>query len=328
MPAAMVIVLSQAIIRDFPTDTLGHVLPVAAALSCLNLFVVSGAGLAIPIIPAMEIIVQLGISSYDKIGSYPARQAPRSDLRERLLPPQALLARVERWKSFLLSGVYDEALAAFFQRNIYRPIQPNAPANYRIFDFVPPPTVLFDFNTDALLANYCEPPHIVLNPHGAIERRLIEHPQFEQFLRAAAEFGLPLPNWSGLWLPAPEPRSITRRHEYKFAIQRLSGGGEFFLLIGYSFGRQRNGRIDDAESFEFLGELLKRFRRRIVIVDPTPEHVAGLFENRLRQRIYACGLCWNHFAEAACLAMAQTPNAPNLFSLSHRIARLYDERTG
>jgi hypothetical protein len=38
-------------------------------------------------------------------------------------------------------------------------------------------------------------------------------------------------------------------------------------------------------------------------MDPTPEQVAGLFENRLRQRIYACRLYWNHLAEAACLAM-------------------------
>ncbi|GEM_PF-3660932 len=313
--------------RDFPADTLGHVSPVTAALSSLNLFVVSGAGLAIPIIPPTDMIVQLGISAYDEIGSYPARRAPRSVIRDRLLPLHVLFAQRERWKAYLLMGVFDEALAAFFQQNIYRPIEPTAPANYRVFSFVPPPAVFFDFNTDALLANYCEPPHIVLNPHGAIERRLIEHPQFEQFLRAAAEFGLALPNSSGIWLPGPEPRTITRRHEYKFAMQRLSRCGEFLLLVGYSFGRQQNGSIDDAESFEFLGELLKRFRRRIVVVDPRPEHVAGLFEDRLRQRIYACKLYWNHFAEAACLAMAETPGALDLFCLSRRVARLYDERT-
>ena len=314
-------------LRDFPTDTLRHVLPVAAALSSLNLFTVSGAGLAISIVPAMDTIVRLGISAYDQLGSYPARPAPRSELRKRLLPPHIVLARVERRKGYLLSGVYDEALAAFFQRHIYRPVEATPLANYRIFSFVPPPAVIFDFNTDALLANYCEPSHIVLNPHGAIERRLIEHPQFEQFLRAAAESGLPLPNSTGLWLPGPEPRTFTRRHEYNFAIGRLSGRGEFLLLVGYSFGSQRNGAIDDAESFEFLRELLKRFRRRIVIVDPSPEHVAGLFEDGLRQRIYACKLYWNHLAEAACLAMAETPGPPDLFCLSRRIARLYDERT-
>ncbi|MGD0671516.1 MAG: hypothetical protein ABSB13_05525 [Candidatus Binatus sp.] len=313
--------------RDIPTNTLDNVLLAAAALSSSNLFVVSGAGLAIPVIPPMDVIVRLGISAYHQIGSYPARQAPQTEIRERLLPPRSLFDHAERWKGFLLCGVYDEALAAFFQRHIYRPIEESAPANYRIFNFVPPPAVLFDFNTDALLANYCEPPHIVLNPHGAIERRIIEHPEFEQFLRAAAEFGLALPNSSGLWLPGPELKTITRRNEYKFATERLSRPAEFLLLIGYSFGRQPNGNIDDDESFEFLGELLKRFHRQIVVVDPCPEHVSGLFEDRLRQRICACKLYWNHFAEAGCLAMAETPDAPNLFCLSRRIAQVYDERT-
>src|ERR1700723_1009881 len=146
-------------LKDVPGDTLGHIGPVLAAFSSLNLFVVSGAGLAIPIIPAMDAIIRLGISSYGEIGSYPARMAPRTQLRDRLLPNRTLFdGRLERWKAFLLAGIYDEALAALFQRNIYRRIERIAPANYRIFDFVPPPAVIFDFNTDDLLANYCEPP--------------------------------------------------------------------------------------------------------------------------------------------------------------------------
>jgi hypothetical protein len=75
------------------------------------------------------------------------------------------------------------------------------PANYRIFGYVQPPALLLDFNNDALLANYCEPPHIVLNPHGNIDRRFIEHPEFDLFLHAATEYGLLLPNFSQIWLP-------------------------------------------------------------------------------------------------------------------------------
>ena len=96
-----------------------------------------------------------------------------------------------------------------------------------------------------------------MNPHGAIERRIIEHPEFEQFLSAAADFAIALPNNSQIWLPGSEPKTITRRREYKFAVERMKAGGKYFLLIGYSFGRQRDGRIDDAESFELL-EGLKR----------------------------------------------------------------------
>src|SRR5579864_9336388 len=81
--------------------------------------------------------------------------------------------------------------------------------------------------------------------------------------------------------------------EYNVAARHFAGGGEFLLLIGYSFG-QRNGRTDDAESLEFLRELLKKFLRQIVVVDPHPEHMAGLFEDVLRLRIYACKLYWNY----------------------------------
>lgn len=64
-----------------------------------------------------------------------------------------------------------------------------------------------------------------------------------------------------------------------------------------------------------------------MVVDPYyPEHVAGLLEDILRQRIYACKLYWNHLAEAACLAMEENPRAPSLLARQNRIVRLYDER--
>jgi hypothetical protein len=98
-------------------------------------------------------------------------------------------------------------------------------------------------------------------------------------------------------------------------------------VIGYSFGRHRSGSIDDAESFEFFHKLLKRFRRRIVVLDPNPDHLTGLLEDALRQRVFVSKLYWNYLAESACAAMSATPEAPNLYAVQHRIARLYDERT-
>jgi hypothetical protein len=260
-------------LRDFPTDTLGHIVPTLIALSSSSLFVVSGAGLPIPIIPATDSIAQLCIAAYHQIGAYPARQAPWTEFRKRLLapllsPPANYTVRTERWRDHMLGGVYDAALIALFQRQIHRRFEPVVPANYHVFYYVPPPAVLFDFNSDALLPYYCEPPHLVLNPHGVIDRRVLEHPDFEQSLRDAAIFGMPLPTSTWQWLPGPEPTVITRRPEYKMAERYFDVPGEFFLLIGYSFGRQRNGAIDDAESFEFLRELLRRFPRSVVVVDP------------------------------------------------------------
>ncbi len=201
--------------------------------------------------------------------------------------------KLQRWQGQLLLTASDEALSALFQVRMYRPLKSMPPPNYRIFGYVQPPAMLFDFNNDALLANYCEPPHIVLNPHGTIDRRFIEHPEFDLFFHAATEYGLLLPNFSQIWLPRPEPKWITRRQQYNLARCYLTQRGQFLLLIGYSFGHQPSGSIDDTESFEFFREILQRFPRRIVVVDPSPEHVAGLFEDALRQRIYACKLYWD-----------------------------------
>ncbi len=143
----------------------------------------------------------------------------------------------------------------------------------------------------------------------------------------AAEFGLWLPTSTRQWLPGPEPTIITRRGDYKTAARCLSIRGGFFLPVRYAFGRQRTGAIDDAELFEFLRETLRGFHRRIVVLDPNLEAVAGLLEDALSQRIYACKLYWNHFAEAACVAMEEAPGAPNILAVGGRIARLYDERT-
>jgi hypothetical protein len=327
-------------LKDFTAKSVEQVRPVLDALTSRSLLVVSGAGLAVPVIPPMSKLSWELALDYLNLDFFPAVAASRSELKERLLPtPRALFTsnqadsvgaaprKLEGWQSHLVLTASDEALSALFQVKIYRPLNSIPPPNYRIFGYVPPPALLFDFNNDALLANYCEPPHIVLNPHGNIDRRFIEHPEFDLFLRAATHYGFLLPNFSHIWLPRPEPIWITRRHQYNLARSYLTQRGQFFLLVGYSFGRQPSGGIDDYESFEFFREILRRFPRRIVVVDPFPDHVAGLFEDALHQRIYACNLYWNLLTEAACFAMEETPAAPNLLAIQNRIVRLYEERT-
>jgi hypothetical protein len=327
-------------VRDFPTKTAEQVRPVLDALTSLSLLVVSGAGLAVPIIPPTNTLAWQLAENYLKLGSYPASAPSRSELKDRLLPPPKALftsnradsigsapVKLQGWQGQLLFTASDETLSALFQVQIYRPLKSMPPPNYRIFGYVQPSVLFFDFNNDALLANYCEPPHIVLNPHGNIDRRFIEHPEFDLFFHAATEYGLLLPNFSQIWFPRPEPKWITRRQQYNLARCYLIQHGQFFLLIGYSFGHQPRGGIDDIESFEFFREILKRFPRQIVVVDPSPEYVAGLFEDALHQQVYACRLYWNHLAKAACLAMEETPAAPNLLAIRSRIVQLYDELT-
>jgi hypothetical protein len=320
-------------LRDFPADTLGHMVPITSALSSLNLFAVCGAGLAVPVIPTMEGITRRGVAKYhQRIGFYPANDpVTLSPFRERwmdpVLNPPSRRQRNWEWHKdlLLLKGTPDSTLEALFQIESFRDIESVPPVNYRVFFHVPSPALLFDFNTDGQLSNYCCPPQLVINPHGAIDHAILQRIDPNELLRYAA-YGVQVTS-TWLWFPGPEPSSITRNVEYVFASRFLRSPGEFVLLIGYSFGRQRSGKIDDAESFEFLREHLKRFRRRVVVLDPNPDQVAGLLEDGLRQRVHACKIYWNSFAESACEAMEEAPNAPDLSAVRRRIARLYDEKT-
>jgi hypothetical protein len=244
-----------------------------------------------------------------------------------VLNPHSRRRRSWEWQKdrLLLTGAPDSTLEALFQIETFRVINPVPPVNYRAFLYVPPPALFFDFNTDGQLPRYCCPPHLVLNPHGAIDHSILERINPDELLRYSS-YGVRI-NSTWLLFPSPEFPAITRSHEYELASRFLSGPGTVFLAIGYSFGLQRSGQIHDAESFAFIIENLKRSRRHLVVVDPHPDHLAGLLEDALHQPVRACSLYWNHFAESACQAMEETPNAPNLYVLRRRIARLYDERT-
>ena len=236
-------------------------------------------------------------------------------------------ARTWEWHKdlLLLEGAPESVFEVLFQLESFRPFESIPPVNYSIFGRVPSPAVLFDFNTDGQLSEYCDPPHIVLNPHGRIDRVILQRFELDELLRYAA-YGIRITS-TWLWLPSPERSSITRNRPYEIAMRCLSSPGECFLVIGYSFGRQPDGSIDDAKSFEFFCESLKRFRRRVIILDPNPDHLAGLLEDALHQRIYVCKLYWNYLAESVCIAISETPDAPNLYAVRRRVARLYDERT-
>jgi hypothetical protein len=121
------IILPSASLRDFPTKTAEQVRPVLHALTSPSLLVVSGAGLAVPIIPPMSTLAWQLALNYLELGSFPARAASRSELRDRLLPaPKELFTgnradslgsapiKLEGWRGQLVLTASDEALSALF----------------------------------------------------------------------------------------------------------------------------------------------------------------------------------------------------------------------
>jgi hypothetical protein len=215
-------------LRDFPTNAPEHVRPVLDALSSTNLFVVCGSGLPIPIIEGMAGMPRrLRRARHRQIRFFLPGVASRSPLRDRVWdvprynpnvadqPSLPLREREELRKDSGLAGDPDELVDALFRQELYRKLEALAPANYRVFDYVSSPATIFDFNCDGLLGNYCSLRHIVIKPHGQIDR-IWGHPGSLNFLCAAAS-GYRLPNSTKLILPGPEPANITAMPEYPYA---------------------------------------------------------------------------------------------------------------
>ncbi len=326
--------------------------PVLEALSSRGLFVVLGAGAQIPILSAtVQMPRTLRRNRNHFVPWFPVNELPlQSPLRSRLWKVSdprynradessvSLAEREERRRDQLLDHVHNAEISLLFRHELddghTRAIGGSANpecerlpvANHRIFYYVPSPAFIFDFNCDGIVSSYCSPPHVVVNPHGYINH-IWKDPERAKLLHQYAAYGGLLPNSKLFVEPGPESKTITQIREYVTAAWYLSQPGRFILLIGYSFGLQPDGSIDDAESFEFLCEHLKRFKRQIIVVDPRPEHVAGLFEQALGQRTYACKLYWNYFAKAVCCAIERSSQVSVNLALQDSVRRVYNGLT-
>lgn len=304
------------------------------ALSTPWAFLVTGAGVSVPHVPLSPRLISRWATKYHTlIGGYPVERRPMTPLRERLLAPVLpfhspspgrLHSAFPNLDPFLV-GIPDAAVAAFFEWALYRPFLPVAPSNYGVFGLVLRPAIIFDFNLDGQMAVYAPRGHVVLSPHGTVDPEIIEHDHYGGFLRGAADYGLPMPVLRARHLPGPEPSTMTRRPEYRHAL-RLFPFCKVFVLIGYSFGSQPKG-IDDAESFEFFVELLRRHRIPVVVADSNPEPIAGMLEDRIRRgNVYACDVFWDLFSSSACTVGEFDPWFLDLCGRHVEILSLYRRR--
>jgi hypothetical protein len=82
---------------------------------------------------------------------------------------------------------------------------------------------------------------------------------------------------------------------------------EFVAVIGFTFGR------DDARSFSHFCNLLKRYDRPMVVVDPFPEETAGRLAEEIKtKRVYGLPIYWNIFATAL-LSLAGGGDVANIW---------------
>lgn len=256
-------------------------------------FYVLGSGVSYGILPVTQQMRRLIEDEYHNIGSYPTSPAPYSPLFERVV---GHISQDENdIHTTLLRHMTLGTLDLLAQRALWTPYQAVVPPQYSVFDVLGSPSTLFNFNLDGLARVYCSHRHIVLEPHGSIDRTWFEHVDYREFLEATAMYEVVIPHLSPKLLPSPEPVGITDGPSYAIA-RKLFPLAPAVVIVGYSFGR-RHDTIDDAQSFKYITDLLKAQPRPTFVVSPTPDELVETLRDRLSSyNVFGLSLRWELFS--------------------------------
>jgi hypothetical protein len=231
-------------------------------------------------------------------GVYGGARQLASPLVKRMLPFEVDF----EVKSLYLGGVSQNELDAhtppelvelLLARLLTLPV-PTLARQYAFFDLCPR-SVIFNFNNDNL-AQTIHRRHVHLRPHGWIDAQRVHSPVVDralQFLAIPSEWASSL----GYHRPLPEPNDMTSRQPYRM-LPRYFELVSAVVIIGYSFGSQPSGSLDDTESFEMITDLLRWRRKPVLVVDPQPEPLAFRLQAALKGAPVSMLRCkWNVLAE-------------------------------
>lgn len=251
-----------------------------ALLACMSRrrnFYILGAGTSYGLVPTTRLLRDGVARMYRGIGVFPDENQSKTPLFQRVIAPY----KRYDFEESLLGTLSYQMLQALAQKLLYVPSVKPIPSQYAVFEVVPSPATIFNFNLDGLASVYLKNRHIVLTPHGTIDRDLVSNPIYKELLKDIA-WGIEIPLSNPDVFIEPEPQSITNSLPYQHAM-KLFPTSSAVILIGYSFARFHYSR-DDFESFEFFSDLLRRYPKPTFIVDPFPDEVSELLSERTKSR--------------------------------------------
>lgn len=257
-------------------------------------FYLLGAGASAGIIPRTQEVRNIIIPRYDEFGSYPVEPSSPDAVKDRIIGDSKNYA--DPLKAAKLRVLPSSAVHAMTTQVLALPELDISPPQYSVFSLAYRPSTICSMNVDGLAKRYC-PSHIVLEPHGQVPSEIVQSPFWDQLIDDLLEFGFPTPKIPDLLLPQPEPKDITNRPDYNAAI-KLFPKARCLTVIGYTFGQFRSS-IDDFETFEFFMELLRRYPKSVLVIDPHPGPVVAVIQNAVRQRtVYSIPVYWDHLSLA------------------------------
>jgi hypothetical protein len=261
-------------------------------------FYVLGAGTSAGVVPFTGDILALVRQRYVDLGVYSTTNPQSSPLLDRLVlePMYDAWAQGEGHPDDILVEKVPLSTLELIAQKAWSPrLSSTAPPQYSLLQRVARPAVFFTFNLDGLAKAYLRRRHTVLEPHGTVDRLWTEDPAFDELLEWSLD--IRLPSISAKTLPGPEPTLITSTRPYREARRYLLTAPAV-VIVGYSFGTFR-GKMDDSESFEYLLDILDKRLCPIFVVDPHPDPLATVIEERLRCRcVIPVPLRWDDFSWA------------------------------
>jgi hypothetical protein len=208
----------------------------------------------------------------------------------RIRTPVEVLVKGGNLAPATLHGLWRRELAP---RNLSIPIP-----HYEVFQLARRRSILFLLNVDGIGRRCCRQRHFAIEAHGSdppeelhskwseelIDRNIYEFDPW-QFLHGALPIG-------------PEPVGIAQTAPYRRAFD-LFRTAKNLVLVGYSFGRRKDGGIDDNQTFDFFVNLLREYPKPHLVVDKEPTSIAGEIQDAASLRdVYAIQAEWNHLSQA------------------------------
>ncbi len=181
-----------------------------------------------------------------------------------------------------LPTIRPQVLDMLVRMELVPPLERIVPSQYAALNAAASGTI-FSFNLDGLAEAYCGRRHLVLEPHGRVERELFESETFAEIWMDLASLDLGVPDWTEKILLRPEPDRLLESEVYQDAIGRIAAA-KFLVFVGYSFSRYGSGRDDEA-SLYFLTDQLRRRPKPVFVVDPFPDEVSAMLCDATRRNV-------------------------------------------
>ena len=288
--------------------------PLIRALSIPWSFFLLGSGASYPYVPLMGDMKKIILTEASNVVRYLPNIHPRSPTGKRFFGTDY---------PDIPSGFIDTRVATLMAQTVSR-----CP-NYQVFNFAVKPLTIFNMNTDGLARQYCRG-HCVIEPHGSVPSNFINlfGPGLDGIYKSQLMFSRPKGLFTeGTLLPQREPIGISSKFEYKMA-EYYFRYATYFVVIGYSFGR--DGEVlDDHETFNFFKPLLRRRPKMpIILIDTNGEETAARIHEatKLNENIRIINAKWNVLSEAIiCFARKRYYcNSRGKGTVGQQVQYLYD----